>query len=116
MLFVFPEEAYRSFWMKNTLIPLDILFLDSHGVVVDVQTMTPQIGAPDSELARYQSAAPARYALEMNAGLALGARHRAGGSSAVPLAAKPRGGHSPYLSGPPPSAGRTPPQTGPAHP
>ena len=70
MLFVFPEEAHRSFWMKNTLIPLDILYLDSSGVVVDVQTMTPQPGVPDSELTRYPSAAPARYAIEMNAGLA----------------------------------------------
>ena len=70
MLFIFQEEAYRSFWMKNTLIPLDILYLDSNGVVVDVQTMTPQVGAPDSELTVYPSAAPARYAIEMNAGLA----------------------------------------------
>ena len=70
MLFVFAEEAQRSFWMKNTLIPLDILFLDSNGVVVDVQTMTPQPDAPDSELTVYPSAAPARYAIEMNAGLA----------------------------------------------
>ena len=71
MIFVFEEEAQRSFWMKNTLIPLDILFLDSAGVVVDVQTMTPQVGAPDSELTVYPSAAPARYAIEMNAGLAM---------------------------------------------
>ena len=71
MIFVFAEEAYRSFWMKNTLIPLDILFLDSSGVVVDVQTMTPQVGAPDSELTVYPSAAPARYAIEINAGLAM---------------------------------------------
>ncbi len=70
MLFVFPTESPRSFWMKGTLIPLDILFLDSDGVVVDVQTMTPQPGAADSELIVYRSAAPARYALEMNAGLA----------------------------------------------
>ena len=70
MLFVYDEEARVSFWMKGTLIPLDILFLDSHGVVVDVQTMTPQTGAPDTELVKYTSAGPARYALEMNAGLA----------------------------------------------
>ena len=70
MLFVFDAESRLSFWMKGTLIPLDILFLDSHGVVVDVQTMTPQIGASDADLVTYVSARPARYAIEMNAGLA----------------------------------------------
>ena len=70
MIFVYPQEDYRGFWMKNTLIPLDILFLDSRGIVVDVQAMTPQIGAPDSELTVYRSASPTRYAIEMNAGLA----------------------------------------------
>ena len=70
MLFVFEAEEYRAFWMKNTLIPLDILFLDARGIVVDVQTMYPQIGAADNALKVYRSAQPARYALEMNAGLA----------------------------------------------
>ncbi|MDA0989014.1 MAG: DUF192 domain-containing protein [Chloroflexi bacterium] len=70
MLFVFESEEYRSFWMKNTLIPLDILFLDARGVVVDVQTMQPQIGVSDDALKIYRSAQPARYALEMNADLA----------------------------------------------
>ena len=70
MLFVFESEEYRSFWMKNTLIPLDILFLDARGVVVDVQTMYPQTEATDGALKVYRSAQPARYALEMNAGLA----------------------------------------------
>ncbi len=69
MLFVFEAEEYRAFWMKNTLIPLDILFLDARGVVVDVQTMYPQIEATDGALKVYRSAQPARYALEMNAGL-----------------------------------------------
>ncbi len=70
MLFVFPQEASLSFWMKNTLIPLDILYMDSTGVVVDIQTMHPQPGVPDSELRTYPGAALAQYALEINAGLA----------------------------------------------
>jgi uncharacterized membrane protein (UPF0127 family) len=70
MLFVFENEEYRSFWMKNTLIPLDILFLGARGVVVDVQTMQPQIGVSDDALKIYRSAQPASYALEMNASLA----------------------------------------------
>ena len=69
MLFVFEAESYRGFWMKNTLIPLDILFLDANGLVVDAHTMHPQIGVPDGELTVYSSARPARYAIEMNAGL-----------------------------------------------
>ena len=70
MLFVYEGERYLSFWMKNILIPLDILFLNAQGVVVDVQTMHTQIGVPDGALKRYRSARPARFALEMNAGLA----------------------------------------------
>lgn len=70
MLFVYEREEYRNFWMKNTLIPLDILFLNALGIVVDVQTMQPQIGVSDGALKIYRSARPARFALEMNAGLA----------------------------------------------
>ena len=70
MLFVFSAESPLNFWMKNTLIPLDILYMDSAGVVVDIQTMIPQPGVPDSQLRNYPSAAPAQYALEINADLA----------------------------------------------
>ena len=70
MLFVYEREGYLSFWMKNTLISLDILFLNAKGVVVDVQTMHTQIGVPDGDLKLYRSAQLARFALEMNANLA----------------------------------------------
>ncbi len=70
MLFVYDVEDNLVFWMKDTLIPLDILFLDSGGVVVDVQTMRPQPDATSATLIRYYSAAAARYAVEINAGLA----------------------------------------------
>ncbi|MBI4236423.1 MAG: DUF192 domain-containing protein [Chloroflexi bacterium] len=69
MLFVYDREDYLVFWMKETLIPLEILFLDAEGVVVDVQAMEPQPGVPDAVLRRYRSARPAQFALEMNAGL-----------------------------------------------
>ena len=69
MLFVFESESRLSFWMKNTLIPLDILYLDAAGIVVDIHTMLPEPGVADSDLEQYPSAAFARYALEMNAGL-----------------------------------------------
>jgi uncharacterized membrane protein (UPF0127 family) len=70
MLFVFQTERVLSFWMKDTLIPLDILFLDSDGAIVNIQTMEPEPGVPDRDLRRYSSGVPALYALEMNAGLA----------------------------------------------
>ncbi|MSQ40789.1 MAG: DUF192 domain-containing protein [Dehalococcoidia bacterium] len=70
MLFVYEAEGPWVFWMKNTLIPLDILWMSSTLEVVDIQTMHPEPGKTDAALTRYLSRAPARYVLEMNAGLA----------------------------------------------
>jgi uncharacterized protein len=63
MLFVFPDEAARAFWMKNTRIPLSIAFADGTGTIVTIMDMFPDDGR-----ARYRSGAPARYALEVNRG------------------------------------------------
>lgn len=69
MLFAYANEQILSFWMKGTLIPLDIVFINSDSVVVDVQTMRPEREtAPNLPITR--SAAPARYAIEVNAGVA----------------------------------------------
>jgi uncharacterized membrane protein (UPF0127 family) len=62
MLFIFDESATHCMWMKNTLIPLSVAFLDEHGTVINVEEMQPQ--TEDSHCARR----PARYALEMNRG------------------------------------------------
>ena len=70
MLFIYTEETLLRFWMRATLIPLDILFLDSTGRVVDMQTMVPEPGVAPELLRVYTSAAPARYGLEVNAGVA----------------------------------------------
>ena len=70
MLFVFPDESIRIFWMRGVLIPVDILYMDAAGVVVDIHTMIPEPGVPDSELRRYPSAAPIQYAFVLNAGFA----------------------------------------------
>jgi uncharacterized protein len=64
MLFVFGGEQELSFWMKNTLIPLSIAFMDSEGRIVDIQDMKPL----DDDPPHYVSAEPARYALEVNQG------------------------------------------------
>ena len=64
MLFVYPEEQRLSFWMKNTLIPLSIAYIDSKRRIVDIQDMKPLDDEPPS----YVSADPAQYALEVNRG------------------------------------------------
>lgn len=68
MLFVFPEQAPRSFWMKNTPLSLDILFLATDGEIVAIaRDTTPFSTAP------INSIEAAKYALEVNAGYC--ARH-----------------------------------------
>jgi uncharacterized membrane protein (UPF0127 family) len=62
MLFVFPGERPLSFWMKNTLIPLSIAYIDGDGGIVDIQDMQPL------DETSHPSAAPAQYALEVNQG------------------------------------------------
>ena len=64
MLFVFPSEEERSFWMKNTLIPLSIAYIDAERRIVDIQDMK----ALDDDPPHYVSAEPAQYALEVNKG------------------------------------------------
>lgn len=65
MLFVYPQERRISMWMKNTLIPLDMLFVDGAGTVVHVaENATP------GSLATISSEQPARAVLEINGGLA----------------------------------------------
>lgn len=62
MLFVFPDSQVRSFWMKNTFIPLDIGYMDANLQIVDIQAMQPE-----SE-ETHTSAAPAMFALEVPLG------------------------------------------------
>ena len=62
MLFCFPNQEPRSFWMKNTEIPLSIAYADDGGQIINIEDMQPfdQKGA--------RSHTPASYALEMNQG------------------------------------------------
>ena len=41
MVFVFPEAGFHPFWMKNTLVPLDIIWMDDKGTIVHVEAGTP---------------------------------------------------------------------------
>ena len=62
MLFVFREKAGHCFWMRNTLIPLSIAFLDDDGTIVNIEDMAPR--SEDSHCPKR----PVRFALEMEQG------------------------------------------------
>ena len=68
MLFVFDDDAPRAFWMKNTKIPLDMLFFDAERRLLSVQHDVPPCTADPCPA--YSSGAPARYVLELNGGRA----------------------------------------------
>jgi uncharacterized protein len=63
MLFIFTNEEPRSFWMKNTLVSLDIIYINSGKEIVSIQKYTE----PQSTYA-IPSEKPAMYVLEVNAG------------------------------------------------
>lgn len=65
MLFVFEEEVQGAFWMKDTLIPLSIAYIDSDGEIVDIKDMQPCEADPCDV---YPSDAPYIQALEVNLG------------------------------------------------
>ncbi len=65
MLFVFPGERPRSFWMRNTLVSLDIIYFDATGTWVSVQAEAVPL-----DETTLPSEGPAQYVLEINAGLA----------------------------------------------
>jgi len=70
MLFVWRQSAPRAFWMKNTRIPLDIIYLDRNLQVVSIAANTPPCRLRQGRCPSYPSAGPARYVLEINAGQA----------------------------------------------
>ncbi|MDP7141034.1 MAG: DUF192 domain-containing protein [Candidatus Woesearchaeota archaeon] len=65
MLFVFDEESKHSFWMKNTRIPLDMIFIDSDLNVVDILHAAPCVKDPCKSYAPDEKAS---YVLETNLG------------------------------------------------
>ena len=69
MLFLHDRQEAQAYWMKNTKIPLDILYFDNERRLVSQQRDVPPCSAGDACPA-YPSNAPARYVLELNAGQA----------------------------------------------
>ena len=64
MLFLFDIESEQSFWMRNTLIPLDIIYINSQGVIVSIANGLPLDTTP------LPSNGPSQYVFEVNAGMA----------------------------------------------
>ncbi|MBW3001570.1 DUF192 domain-containing protein [Candidatus Woesearchaeota archaeon] len=67
MLFVFEQEGKPGFWMKNTLIPLDMIFIDADNKIVDILSAEP---CEEDPCQSYVSKDDAKYVLEVNQGFA----------------------------------------------
>ena len=64
MLFIFPSEKIIKLWMKNTYIPLDVIFISENKVIVDIKKNMEKLTETI-----VKSKVKSRYALEFNAGL-----------------------------------------------
>ena len=69
MLFVYEYPHNVSFWMKNVLIPLDVIFLNGSGTVVNVEEADVEIDVLDENLGSYCGAGPVLWVVEINQGL-----------------------------------------------
>ncbi len=65
MLFIFPEARVQSFWMRNTLISLDMIFIDVNKKIITIHKNTKVMSDQS-----YASTGPAKYVLEVDAGFA----------------------------------------------
>ena len=70
MVFYYEPPREVSFWMKDTLIPLDMVFVSPEFTVIRISQADPEPGVSDFELTHYPSGGPVRYVIEMNKGLA----------------------------------------------
>lgn len=66
MLFIFPDSEIRSFWMKNMLIPLDMIFIDENFEIVNIKQNVSQCFSESCP--NYVSSKPVKYVLEVNSG------------------------------------------------
>ncbi len=75
MLFVFPDKepfpTEVSFWMKDCLIPIDVIFISRDNAITVIHEMQPpEPGTPDQDLPVYPSNGPVQFAIELRGGLA----------------------------------------------
>lgn len=82
MIFVFPDEQVRGFYMRNTRIPLDIVFAAANGRVVSIKQMKPY------DLTTTYSDGKAKWAIELNAGTVATTGLKVGDTLAVPAGAR----------------------------
>jgi uncharacterized protein len=87
MIFVFRTQQPLTFWMKDTLIPLDILYLNAQGKVVSIHRMLPNDKDAFGEYVTTPSDAPSKYAIELNAGQAAASGVKVGDQIDLPPAA-----------------------------
>ncbi len=78
MIFVWDFEELRGFWMANTQIPLDLIYLDAQGRVISIHRLRPY------DRTSVRSPRPARYALELNAGIAAQLNLKLGDTISLP--------------------------------
>ncbi len=65
MIFIFDHEQELSFWMRDTIIPLDIAYVATDGTILSIYTMAPL----DDRYGQYPSRGASRYAIEVNGGV-----------------------------------------------
>ncbi len=68
MLFIFSDEGQRSFWMKNTFIPLSLGFFDKNKKLLEMVDLNPASSLLQKEVPSYSSQSHAQYVLEVNQG------------------------------------------------
>jgi len=78
MIFVFPDEQPRAFWMMNTHIPLDLIYLDAAGRILSIHQLKP------FDATGVRSEGAAKYAIELNQGAAARAGIKKGDLLTIP--------------------------------
>jgi hypothetical protein len=82
VLFVFPDEGPRAFWMKDTRIPLDLVYVSADHHIVSIHALKP------FDLTPVVSAGPAKYAIELNVNTASTVGVRPGDTLEMPAAVR----------------------------
>lgn len=66
MIFIWKNSENRSFWMKDTYVPLDMIFITAEKTIRTIKEAEPEPNVSDEELKIYSSEGPARYVIETN--------------------------------------------------